>query len=277
MHAGWNLLAKGQRSEGSFFAGLLGWGVLLGFVPAVLSEIGCGFMPATAWLCVIFSGCCAAAYFFFLAKGYGASDFTVVYPVARALPVLLVGLGDVIWGRAPSTLGWVGMSLVAAGCLLTPLRSFGDIHWRRYIHWPSLWMVLAALGTVGYSLSDKMASEVVSSGAASAARYCYFFFLTAFIAYQVMWRLFAKKAQRLQKTKHSTAILGAVLNFSSYWMIVWAYQIVGRASYVVAFRQFSIVLGVVAAFVIYRERGLAVRVCASVIITVGLVLIGVWG
>jgi drug/metabolite transporter (DMT)-like permease len=230
-----------------------------------------------AWLCLLFSGCCCGGYLFFLAKGYAGSDFTVVYPIARSLPVLLVGLGDVIRGNDPSLVGWVGMALVAAGCLLTPMRSFGKISWRRYTHWASLWMVLAALGTVGYSLSDKVAAELIRGGPGSAARYGYFFFLIAFLVYGVLHRRFPPEAKEPQRIGRGRSIAGAVLMFGSYWMVLWAYQLVERASYIVAFRQLSIVLGMIAAFAIYKERGLAVRIIAAVIITAGLILIAVWG
>ncbi len=277
MHAGWNLLAKRQRSEGLFFLEILKLGALLGLGPAVLSEIFSGFMPARAWVCVLLSGGCAGAYFFFLAKGYADSDFTVVYPIARSLPVLLVGMGDVFRGKNPSLVGWVGMALVAAGCLLTPITRFGEISWRKYIHWSSLWMILAALGTVGYSLSDKIASEVILQGPGSAARYCYFFFAIAFLFYSLLHWRFHPDAKEPHKIRRRVSILGAALTYGSYFLILWAYQLADRASYIVAFRQLSIVLGVIAAFAIYKERGLAVRISAAVIITAGLLLITIWG
>jgi hypothetical protein len=38
MHAGWNLLARYQRSEANFFKRMLTVVVLVGFVPGILSE-----------------------------------------------------------------------------------------------------------------------------------------------------------------------------------------------------------------------------------------------
>ena len=277
MHAGWNLLAKRQRSEGAFISGLLGWIAVAGLAPAIVGEFLSPSMPARAWICVLISGCCCGLYFFFLARSYAGSDFTVVYPIARALPVLLVGLGDIVRGHNPSVAGWSGMTLVALGCLLTPLTSFKEIRWRRYVNWSSLWMVLTALATVGYSLSDKVAAEVLSPGPLSAARYGYFFFLIAFLFYRGLWHWLATETEKKQRIEQPAMALGAALNFACYWMVLWAYQLVGQASYIVAFRQFSIVLGTVAAFVIYKERGVLVRITAVIIITAGLVMIGLWG
>ncbi len=72
-------------------------------------------------------------------------------------------------------------------------------------------------------------------------------------------------------------IIASVFNFGAYWLVLWVYQLASRASYIVAFRQFSIVVGVVLAFFIYKEKGVKVRLTAVLIITTGLVIIGLWG
>jgi uncharacterized membrane protein len=60
-------------------------------------------------------------------------------------------------------------------------------------------------------------------------------------------------------------------------LVLWAYQLSTQTGYVVAFRQFSIVIGVVLAFAIYREPGVFVRTVAMLLIVAGLVTIGLWG
>ncbi len=46
---------------------------------------------------------------------------------------------------------------------------------------------------------------------------------------------------------------------------------------IVAFRQFSIVIGAIMAFILYKEQGVAVRLTGALFITSGLVLIAGWG
>ena len=70
--------------------------------------------------------------------------------------------------------------------------------------------------------------------------------------------------------------LAAALNFSAYSMILVCYQRVAQAGYVWGMRQFSIVIGVVLAFVVFKERGRAVRLTGAVLITVGMVLIALF-
>jgi drug/metabolite transporter (DMT)-like permease len=277
MHAGWNLLARYQRSEANFFKRMLTVVVLVGFVPGILSEALTHSLNPMAWACVLGSGSFCGLYFFCLARAYESSDFTTVYPVARAMPVFLVGMGDVARGIYPTAIGWMGMLLVIAGCFLAPLTSFRDFNARAYLNRTSLYMLLTSIGTVGYTLLDKIASEVVLQGPATAARYGYSYFLISFVAYRILLWVFRSEGQGSQMVGWRFPFYAAFLTFGAYWLILWAYQLSRHASYIVAFRQFSIVIGVILGFVIYKEQGLVVRVAGTSMISLGLVLVGLWG
>jgi uncharacterized membrane protein len=304
---------------------------VLGLIPFVLSECMTQSIPVQAWLCLSGSGIWGGIYVYSLARAYGAGDFSVVYPVARALPVLLVGLGDVLRARPMTVLGGVGLLLVVVGCLLTPLHALRECQLRRYLQRPMLWIVGAALGTVGYTLLDKIASEVVTPGPGTALRYCYVFFSLSGI---VLWGLcrikrlpqaesalgacrrtqssFERPFDRLaasaciddrtniacfglfaSRSNCSLSgfndgfsdrllgwrlpLVGALCFFASYGLVLWAYQLSDRAGYVLAFRQFSIIIGVTLAFLIYRERWSPVRAAGVGLICAGLVLVGAYG
>lgn len=277
MHAGWNLLARGQRSETAFFRRMLEIIVLVGFVPAAWSEAAVQSLTPRAWLYVCGSGFFCGLYLFCLALAYEASDFTTVYPVARALPVFLVAVGDVLLGRHPNAFGWTGMLLVICGCFLAPLYSLRGFRLRLYFNRASLWMLLTALGTVGYTLLDKFAAEVILAGPATAARYGYVYFLITYCSYLLFLRVFYKNEPASKATGWKLAALAAGLNFGAYWLVLWAYQLSRQVSYIVAFRQFSIVIGVTLGFAIYKEQGVRVRLCGTSMITAGLVLIALWG
>ncbi|MFO7625529.1 MAG: hypothetical protein R6V73_14380 [Anaerolineales bacterium] len=277
MHASWNLLARYGRSEGVFYLRLLVVTSVVGFIPAVVSEFLTRSMPPLAWLCVLGSGTAAAAYLFFMARAFQTLDFSTVYPVVRALPVVLVAFADVARGRYLSPFGWMGVLLVAGGCLLVPLRSFKDISIKNYFNINSVWMVLAALGTVGYTMLDKVAAEVVQPGPWTAIRYGYFYFLISLFPYWGMLRVSETTQVVRGSASWKLASLAALFQFGAYGLILWAYQLTPYASYVVAFRQFSIVLGSVAALLFYHEQGLVVRLSGALLITSGLVMIAVLG
>jgi drug/metabolite transporter (DMT)-like permease len=277
MHASWNLIARYGRSESTFYAKMLITIAVAGFVPAVWSEVVTRSLTLTAWLCVTGSGFSAGLYLFFLARAFESSDFTVVYPVARSLPVVFVALGDVLRGRYLTPVGWLGILLVASGCVLVPGRSFGDLSLRRYFNRSTLWMLLAALGTVGYTLLDKIAAEAVRPGLDTAVRYGYFYFTISYLPYRVLLHFCRPGQPRPGSMEWRLAVPAGLLSFVAYGLILWAYQLSPYASYIVAFRQFSIVLGAIMAFILYKEQGVAVRLTGAFFITAGLVLIAGWG
>jgi len=277
MHAGWNLLAYSRRRAGTFILRMLLVVAAIGLVPMILSQAILPPLPPIAWVCVVVSGICCGAYYLFLVRAYTSSDFTTAYPVARALPVLLVGVGDVLRSRCPTAAGWLGMGLVAAGCVLCALRSFRDLSFRRYWNSTMLWLLLTALGTVGYTISDKVASEAVSQGPGTAARYGYFFFLASLGAYALGRQLLPEKKAASESLGWKMPVLAGALCWGAYWLVLWSYQLTEHAAYIVAFRQFSIVVGVCFAFAFLKESGRAVRLTGAVLMTIGLLLIALGG
>ncbi len=274
MHAGWNLLARKHRAEENFFGRMLALTAAIGLVPTIWSEVVTQSITPKAWLCVVGSGFFCGLYFYFLARSYKVADFTTVYPLARALPVLLVGAGDILRGIPPTFTGWIGIFLVFLGCIFSPAYSFRIPSIRSYLTKANLMILATALGTVGYTLLDKIASEVIQQGPATAARYGYVFLAIAFVTYTVTLRLFRIRGESKNSSGWPILLLAACLNFGSYWLVLWAYQLSQRASYVLSFRQFSIVIGVIMAFAIYKESGKLVRLTAVLFITAGLLMIG---
>jgi uncharacterized membrane protein len=285
MHASWNLLARHSRSEHLFFERMQIAVFLLGFIPAIISEYIARSIPPVVWLYLTFSGISCGIYYFSLANSYKVKDFTTVYPVARSLPVLLMGVVDMLRGRTPTVAGWIGMFMVAAGCILSPLESIRVISIGKYINKASFWIFLTAMGTVGYSTCDKLSSELVKPGLATAIRYGFFFYTMSGIFYMIIRRLILPNSAYSRDDEHIAndklgwlmPMLGGTFNFCAYSLVLWAYQLVERASYVVTFRQFSIVIGAIAAFILYREKGFVVRMTAVFIIALGLVIIALWG
>jgi len=279
LHAGWNLIVRRARSATALVERMLLLIVVVGLVPAAVSEATARSMTARAWACAAAAGCFCGGYYYGLVRAYRSSDFTVVYPVARALPVLLLAAADVFRGRMPTPVGWAGMSLVIAGCALAPLHSFRGVTWRRYVNRASVWIALTALGTVGYTLLDKWAAEGVRPGPGAAGRYGYVFFAVSFAAYALLVRLRPPQPRtpEIHPPRWRWPLLAGGLNFASYWMVLWAYQLARHTSYIVAFRQFSIPIGVVVAFAMFKEPGRAVRLTGMGLIVAGLVLIALWG
>ena len=278
IHASWNIMARRSRAETRFIGRMLPFVAAVGFLPAVIGQALSGSLPGAVWAYVAASGLCCGFYFFALGRAYESADFTTVYPVARALPVLLVAAGDALRGSMPTLLGWLGMALVVIGCVMAPLYSRHDLAARLYWNRASLWMMLTALGTVGYSLLDKRAAELVPAGPTSAAVYCYFFYFFAFLGHALMvGACFRGRQRREDRTPLWLPATAGALSFAGYFLVLWSFQLVTQASYVVAFRQASLVIAVLMAFAFYREERHYLRLLAVLIITLGLVLIRLFG
>jgi len=249
----------------------------LGAIPAIIAFTCMPALPARIWWCALVSGTLCGMYYFSLARAYSSGEFTMVYPVARALPVLIVGVADMLRGRSPTVAGWCGMALVTAAILLLPFQSFRALSAKDYLNRTTLWCLLAALGTVGYTVADKFAAEAVHNDPAYAALYCYIFFVVSAVAYLMTLVLFGKLRADVTSVGWKRPALGGILNFGAYWMILWAYQLAERAAYVLALRQFSILVGVVFGAVRFREGRAAIRIIAACVMAAGFVLIGLFG
>ncbi len=301
LHAGWNLVAK-QRSDS--------WATFLQIlftisIPAVLIAAWAelfmrGILPLV-WPFLLGASCSQAVYFLGLTLGYRAGDLGVVYPVTRALPVLFLGGFDLVRNLSPSVMGWLGLALVAAGCLIissagSPRRAGeAGVRRTRMLHATLGWAAVGAAGTVGYTAFDKLAAEALlrayGGGLIDAIQYGLWEFVLTTVLYApllvVAMRASARRRARSESGAPASwrswrAFFGdwrlAAVGFSmfaAYALVLWAYQLSERASYVVALRQFSIVLGVVAAAVLMRERAPAVRIGAAVVIVAGIALVSV--
>jgi drug/metabolite transporter (DMT)-like permease len=124
---------------------------------------------------------------------------------------------------------------------------------------------------------DKTAAEDVQQSLGTALRYGYFYFAISCVPYAVLLRMTKTRNQYPDPMAWRLAIPAALLSFGAYGLILWAYQLSPYASYIVAFRQFSIVIGAVLAFIIYKEQGVVVRLAGAALIVSGLMLIALWG
>ena len=277
-HAGWNLLTRKERSEHTFLLRAIFVVAVIGFVPALLTYRTLPPWPARVRVCAMLTGAFSGGYFFSLARAYGSGDFTVVYPVARSLPVLLVGAGDILRNHTPTPAGWLGMTLVALACMLTPLHSFREVRARLYFNRTLGWVLLAALGTTGYSITDKFAADIMQTGGPLFALvYGYCFYSISTVVMFLLLAIFGRQGEKRHTVGWRKPAVAGLLTYGSYFLILWSYQLVDQAGYVVAFRQFSILIGVVIAIFWFREKGALVRFTAACIMVLGLILIGLFG
>lgn len=283
LHAGWNLLSKNNKSSGKAFflsssaaASLL----LTPYVLWYLQDTGYTSLSLSFWWVLAISGVAQVIYLISLGFAYKHGDIGVIYPIARALPVLMVGVGTALLGYQLSATVWIGFGLITIGCLVLPLLSLKQLHISDYANVGVLWAVVAAAGTTGYSILDKEALtllahelETVSSEVHSAIFYLALQFWLIFVlisVYLIANRQWGEFSAAWHIWKPS-AMAGAMMA-TTYGLVLYAMTMTDNVSYVVALRQTSIVFGVILGVFLLKERFDLTRCVGTGLIFIGLVM-----
>ncbi len=283
VHALWNLAGKRQHPSAAFFLIAATCAALITLPLLCIFRAALGHIPLLVWVLLLATGICQAGYYVGLAGAYQRGDLSVAYPLVRALPVLLIALISLGAGKPFSLAGGLGILAVAGGCLLVPLPAFRDFNLRTYLTGNTGLILLAALGTTGYTLIDNHALATLRSlpaaGLSPISSTLLFLALenlvTTLLLGGYVWFSYS---QRLElKASWRTTWRGAaatgVLITGAYGLVLLAMAFAANVSYIAAFRQLSIPLGAALGFWIQKEPASPPRLVGLATLTIGLLLI----
>jgi len=281
MHAGWNLLGKRQNPSLAFFllamsAGGLLWLPVLAYQPLFLS------LSSDFWYLLMLSGAFQSLYMAGLAWAYARGDISVLYPLGRSLPVLMVpAVSFLLWRTLDvGAMGWLGMALIAMGSVLLPLITWRDLH-LRYFMTPALGFIgLAALGTTGYTLVDKAAIDRMNHhGYSPFLAGLHFMVLQAWAA--AVWMLPVVLSLPKERISLRTLLsqgwsgfmLAGIMIISPYGLVLVAMSFTHEVSYLLALRQASVPMGALAGIYLLREGLPPLKLAGLLFMLTGLTLI----
>ncbi|KAB0461946.1 EamA family transporter [Vibrio kanaloae] len=283
LHAGWNVLGKSNQGSGaSFFlaSGFAAAAILTPYLIWYVYSVGFANITIPFWQLLFLSGICQIIYLIGLGIAYKQADIGVIYPMARALPVLMVGLGTVLIGYELSLNQWIGFALITLGCLFVPLKQFSELRLKAYLNLGVLWALIAAIGTTGYSLIDKEALlllEPLSTLTITNKHTAIFYLGIQFWAIVIplsIWLLVTN--QRVEFANawilRKKATLAGIMMASTYGLVLFAMTMTENVSLVVALRQVSIIFGVVMGIYFLKEKWHMTRGVGVVFIIAGLVI-----
>lgn len=101
LHSSWNLIAHVQRLHSTLFLRGCLLIAAIGLVPVLLGEVVAPRFTPIVWGLVFLAARFVAISYFGLMGGYRSGHLSVVYPLTRALPLLLLAGIDVV-RRAPA-------------------------------------------------------------------------------------------------------------------------------------------------------------------------------
>ncbi|MCK8072138.1 multidrug transporter [Vibrio sp. 1CM23M] len=283
LHAGWNVLGKSNQGSGSSFFLASGFAAAAILTPYLIWYVySVGFVNITLlfWQLLLLSGICQIIYLIGLGIAYKQADIGVIYPMARALPVLMVGLGTVLIGYELSLNQWLGFALITLGCLFVPLKQFSELRLKAYLNLGVLWALIAAIGTTGYSIIDKEALlllEPLSTPSITNKHTAIFYLGIQFWAIVLplsLWLLVSNQRIEFHNAwlLRKRATLAGIMMASTYGLVLFAMTMTENVSLVVALRQVSIIFGVVMGIYFLKEKWHATRGVGVSLIIAGLVI-----
>ena len=281
LHVGWNLISKKSQPTAAFYLLTSVTSFLLYSPCLFLSGIDWGALGGAFWGVILLSIASEILYFIGLFKTYRCADISLAYPMVRALPVLLVAGVTALFGigKPLGMMAVAGIFVVFAGCLLMPLERFSDFSLKNYLTPVLGFMLLAACGTTGYTIFDGMlipqilaqrpASSLIATGAfISLLELGITLGLSTYVLCIKSERESFKKLLFRSWTPHICGICSS----SAYILVVLSMPLVSNVSYVQAFRQMSLPLGVAAGVFILKEKCPPPRLAGVAAIVAGLVI-----
>ena len=265
-HCAWNLILKSAPHRAQVFLGALGVGVAIAspvFFTHSLRDVS-----AEAWLLILLSGVFETAYVVGLTAAYGAGDLSLVYPIARGTPALVIApLSVGLFGERPSAQGVLGIALIVAG-LFAIHRAEGRAEAGRRPARAVLLAILTGLAIAGYSIVNKLGVERVPVPLYAAL----VFAVDAALFAVVLWARGTLGWPPLPAGAWKPALGIGVLMMGAYLGVLSAMTRAPLA-YVVAGREISIVFTTLAGVALLGERASARRLGAAALIFAGLVTI----
>ena len=262
-HAGWNFLAK-RSDDKLVFSWCFSLLASLGLLPfAVLSWIGAD-VPAQGALILLVTMTIHVAYFFLLNRAYTVGEFSLVYPTARGVGVLLIPLGGVmILGEQISLPAAAGVAMILMGVLVTRTGNKGRAPITKAV---SL-AVLTGVTIASYTLWDKWALSHVTPLMLNHS----VFLAQAIVALPIV--LARKPALAIELKERKWAIVAAAILAPAAYLLVLTALTFSRASYIGPMREVSIVIGAVLGAVLLKESSGPRRVAGAALIVIGVLVL----
>jgi len=244
VHAAWNALVKADGDRLSLIELMSGTQLILSFclIPLVSTP------SPRSWPYLLMSALLSTGYMLMLNRAYQSGDLSLVYPFARGVAPLIVGIISVAaLGEALTAANQMGVLLMGLGITSLALSrrptSALELH-------PIIFAIATGVFIAAYTVVDGLGARM----AGSAHAYMVWLSLVTSIATIVCTR-WLQRGRRLpigRRTRYAGVAAG-VMSYGSAWVVIWALT---RAPFALisALRETGVVFAVLIGVVILRER-----------------------
>lgn len=233
-------------------------------------------IPMQGWLWLLLSSLADVTYFMVMGYAFEEGDLSLVYPLARGAPPVLITLGGVLFlGERLTIWGLAGILLVTAGLYLINMRSRADLlrPLRSLKERPSQLALLASVSVSVYSVMDKLGLRYIDP-----FTYGYLHLLITLVPFTLYIFWTEHKAHlraEWQANKLGIGVAG-VLILLTYFLALAAMRL-SYVSYAGSVRSVNVIFGALLGTLLLKEPYGVTRVLASSLVFGGLLLIGVAG
>jgi len=278
-HVTWNLMTKGGKPCAAFFF-VLTFATVIVLTPFLLWDFqAMKSIPAKFWWLLAGTGFFETMYYMGLAQGYRNGDISLVYPLIRALPVLLVPLFCSVLGigKPLSFAAVSGMVLIGCGCIVMMAKDVPLWNFRSFHGSVMLGVIMASFGTVGYTIIDSEAIQLLDTEVFSVPTNIIYnaFINIAILPWLLMVLIAFSRWRDFKKYRGKNMLrpaMAGIISCFCYMFVLAAMKCVSNVSYVAGFRQLSIPLGMVLGVFVFKEKVILSRVIGCIIVVIGLIL-----
>ncbi len=276
LHSSWNFFSKRGNWPLEFYWWVFLWGTLLYLpffitlspFPAFLFDA-----PLKLWYLSFLSGLIQTIYFICLIEAYRVGDLSFVYPISRSAPLFTLLWATLFIGEMLSLKGILGIGLVTFGIFLTSVRDFPAKRFllpsKHFLFRPYLLALIAALSGSIYSVVDKVVVQILHP-------IYYTWLINLWMCLWVSFYLFHNRKEsftRVWRDSKKEIFIIVFLQNIGYGCFLMALGM-SKVSYVVAFRQVSVLFGTLMGVLLLKESHWETRIIGASILTLGLLLIG---
>ena len=281
LHATWHFMVKKSKSGMAVMLPISFANLVMTLVFFVTAKVSYKDIPAEVFLMAMGGGASGVICNLGLVKAYRFSDVSLAYPLARALPVLFTtGITAILHiGKPLSAVGVLAMVIIFCGCVIMPLPDFSSFKVKEYFNKSLPFIIIAALGTTGYTIFDSIGVKLflktfpelpVWHGSLAYANLRESsLFIIMFTSLALVYRFKIPDLNSFGKINLYCAGIFAGL---AYALILAAMPFVTNVSYVQAFRQLSLPVGMFFGVIFLKEKCTAPRIVGVVLTLAGLFL-----
>ncbi len=205
------------------------------------------------------------------------SPLSLTLPLLSLTPVFLIVVPKLLIGERVSPHGGIGVILIGLGGYVLNIKSISDgiLEPVRALTREKGSLLMAGVAFI-YSITSTLGKIAINHSSALFFGTTYFITLTLIMTPVCLWKVRNESGFAI----HKDVLIASILpGFFQVLMIV-SHMIamsMTRVAYMISVKRLSLVIGVIYGLVFFREKGAMERLCGSIIMFTGFILIVLYG